>query len=183
MIFGSVMLSAKAMAEPSTTAKLLHRSEKFSSRFSCSPKEFSLGNLSPAFGECGEVSLFISKGQAETRASQKKLYEPCKLLRIAAFTVQVMHVQHILHKAHEICAPVQNKKAGARRLRLSSWLCARIKTKLEFEASAPNAAHCERCQLYALRRGRTVKSRTCARMLDICIPFSCETYGRTSATN
>jgi hypothetical protein len=25
---------------------------------------------------------------------------------------------------------------------------------------------------YALRRGRTVKSRTCARMLDICIPLS-----------
>ena len=36
---------------------------------------------------------------------------------------------------------------------------------------------------YALRRGRTVKSRTCARMLDICIPFSCDRYGKTSATN
>ena len=36
---------------------------------------------------------------------------------------------------------------------------------------------------YALRRGRTVKSRTCARMLDICIPFSCDRYGITSATN
>ena len=36
---------------------------------------------------------------------------------------------------------------------------------------------------YALRRGRTVKSRTCARMLDICIPLSCVTNGNTSATN
>jgi hypothetical protein len=27
---------------------------------------------------------------------------------------------------------------------------------------------------YALRLGRTVKSRTCARMLDICIPFNCD---------
>src|SRR5208282_2706594 len=36
---------------------------------------------------------------------------------------------------------------------------------------------------YALRLGRTVKSRTCARMLDICIPLSCDRYGITSATN
>jgi hypothetical protein len=28
--------------------------------------------------------------------------------------------------------------------------------------------------VYALRLGRTVRSRTCARMLDICIPFSCD---------
>ena len=37
--------------------------------------------------------------------------------------------------------------------------------------------------LYAVLRGRKVKSRTCVRMLDICIPFSCETNGRISAMN
>src|ERR1022692_3972136 len=36
---------------------------------------------------------------------------------------------------------------------------------------------------YALRRGRIVKSRTWVRMLDICIPFSCETNGSNSAIN
>ena len=34
-----------------------------------------------------------------------------------------------------------------------------------------------------LRRGLTVKSLTWVRMLDICIPFSCETKGRISAMN
>jgi hypothetical protein len=38
-------------------------------------------------------------------------------------------------------------------------------------------------ELYALRRGRTVKSRTWVRMLDICIPFSCATNGSNSAIN
>jgi hypothetical protein len=37
--------------------------------------------------------------------------------------------------------------------------------------------------VYAVLRGRTVKSRTWVRMLDICIPFSCETNGRISAMN
>ena len=37
--------------------------------------------------------------------------------------------------------------------------------------------------LYAVLLGRIVKSRTWVRMLDICIPFSCETNGRISAMN
>src|SRR5271157_95758 len=36
---------------------------------------------------------------------------------------------------------------------------------------------------YALLLGRTVRSRTWVRMLDICIPFSCETKGSSSAIN
>ena len=84
---------------------------------------------------------------------------------------------HALRTAH--------KKAGARRPRLSSWLCARIKTLV---SSLTRREHAAKPRLYsrhayALRRGRTVKSRTCARMLDICIPFSCDRYGKTSATN
>src|SRR5271170_846695 len=37
--------------------------------------------------------------------------------------------------------------------------------------------------LYAVLLGLTVKSRTWVRMLDICIPFSCETKGSNSETN
>jgi hypothetical protein len=33
----------------------------------------------------------------------------------------------------------------------------------------------------ALRRGRRVRSLICVRMLDICIPFNCETKGIISA--
>jgi|ERR1700733_13597668 hypothetical protein len=36
---------------------------------------------------------------------------------------------------------------------------------------------------YAVLLGLIVKSRTWVRMLDICIPFSCETNGRISAMN
>ena len=39
------------------------------------------------------------------------------------------------------------------------------------------------CCDYALRLGRTVRSRTWVRMLDICIPFSCVTKGSISAMN
>jgi hypothetical protein len=37
--------------------------------------------------------------------------------------------------------------------------------------------------VYAVLLGRSVRSRTCVRMLDICIPLSCETNGRISAMN
>jgi hypothetical protein len=60
------------------------------------------------------------------------------------------------------------------------WLVARI------NFSSPNStpsAHAARNLSYALRRGLTVKSRTWVRMLDICIPFSCETNGKSSAMN
>lgn len=40
-----------------------------------------------------------------------------------------------------------------------------------------------RPQPYAVLLGRTVKSRTWVKMLDICIPFSCETNGSNSAMN
>jgi hypothetical protein len=88
----------------------------------------------------------------------------------------------------------------------SSWLVARSKLDYGFKVSevsrlqrksdspslfaephSPNLETLKPCHLklcfYALRLGRTVKSRTCIRMLDICIPFSCETNGRISATN
>ena len=37
--------------------------------------------------------------------------------------------------------------------------------------------------IYAVLLGRIVKSRTWVRMLDICIPFNCETNGSISAMN
>jgi hypothetical protein len=62
-----------------------------------------------------------------------------------------------------------------------SWLVARIKiealTRRCFRRSIYGLAG------YAVRRGLTVKSRNWVRMLDICIPLSCETNGRISATN
>ena len=83
-----------------------------------------------------------------------------------------------------------DKKAGTRRLRLSSWLCARIKLFFAHPYDALSRPEVGEPRVgvssvrdYALRRGRTVKSRTCARMLDICIPFSCARNGMMSATN
>jgi len=69
-----------------------------------------------------------------------------------------------------ISDPMLKKKAGATRApAVQLVVCPDKKSNLE--------------TAYALRRGRTVKSRTCARMLDICIPFSCDRYGMTSETN
>ncbi len=69
-----------------------------------------------------------------------------------------------------------------------SWLVARKKfyvgtAALGCPAARSPAAFREARCAYAVLRGRTVKSRTCVRMLDICIPFSCETNGRISAMN
>src|SRR5579864_3842113 len=72
------------------------------------------------------------------------------------------------------------KKAGTKKLaRLQCWLVARINLNLR------RTLHHRRneFELYALLRGRTVISRTCVRMLDICIPFSCETKGKSSEIN
>jgi hypothetical protein len=100
------------------------------------------------------------------------------------------------HRSAGYCA--RTRKAGTREPRLSSWLCARIKLwcrgqRLDCrgKSSPSKLSRSHLCNLasdlcnpvYALRRGRTVKSRTCARMLDICIPLSCDRYGITSATN
>ncbi len=74
-----------------------------------------------------------------------------------------------------------HKKSRSPKPRLSSWLCARI--KIYSNSALPERRGMPASPVYALRRGRTVKSRTCARMLDICIPFNCDRYGKTSATN
>jgi hypothetical protein len=82
------------------------------------------------------------------------------------------------------------KKAGVISAPALQLVCARIKLFVElcsFGTVALGRASARRSRGFktdqALRRGRTVKSRTCARMLDICIPFSCATKGNTSATN
>ena len=77
-----------------------------------------------------------------------------------------------------------------------SWLVARIKLRLSrsfrflpgFKVQqlghVPALKPAESLAVrYAVLLGRIVKSRTCVRMLDICIPFSCETNGRISAMN
>ena len=53
-------------------------------------------------------------------------------------------------------------------------VCARIKIEDSQIAVATGQSGKQAAAGYALRRGRTVRSRTCARMLDICIPFSCD---------
>ena len=59
----------------------------------------------------------------------------------------------------------------------------------EFQVSINSAANAQQRNLklklssYALLLGLTVKSRTWVRMLDICIPFSCETNGKSSEIN
>ena len=60
------------------------------------------------------------------------------------------------------------KKAGAISAPAVQLVCARINF-VELNGMC-EGAHASKIQ--ALRRGRTVRSRTCARMLDICIPFS-----------
>ena len=78
-------------------------------------------------------------------------------------------------KVHE-----REKKPGPKKLaRLQCWLVARINSWLR------RTLHyrLKDVELYALLRGRTVISRTCVRMLDICIPFSCETNGNSSEIN
>ncbi len=69
------------------------------------------------------------------------------------------------------------------------WLVARINLLACTGAEAPSFVLRGRgpegllFHTYAVRRGLTVKSRTWVRMLDICIPFSCETKGSNSAMN
>ena len=80
------------------------------------------------------------------------------------------------------------KKPGPRMVPVLSWLVARIKIEaLTRRAEILSRARCGEGSIvrsgYAVRRGRTVKSRNWVRMLDICIPLSCETNGRISATN
>ena len=109
--------------------------------------------------------MFTKVGQAETDRFLKKYPANMQIIAHRAWGCACAR-----HRSARYCA--QTRKAGTRESRLSSWLCARI-----------NFSATRGFERYALRRGRTVKSRTCARMLDICIPLSCDRYGITSATN
>ena len=104
----------------------------------------------------------------------------------------------ILSEAKDLCTLLdRNKKAGTQEsVPAFSWLVARIKLLASIGAEAPCDTRCLYAALkgrsstfpllfhaYALRLGRTVKSLTWVRMLDICIPFSCATNGSNSAIN
>jgi hypothetical protein len=89
------------------------------------------------------------------------------------------------------------KSRDQRMVPASDWLVARINSRFQGgKVSKLRPQHSETLQppscpypetlklcLYAVLLGRTVKSRTWVRMLDICIPFSCETNGNNSAMN
>src|SRR5271168_4202090 len=69
-----------------------------------------------------------------------------------------------------------------------SWLVARIKLMWGQPPSAVPPGEARQLPQstsfrYAVLLGRTVKSRSWVRTLDICIPFSCDTNGRISAMN
>jgi hypothetical protein len=66
------------------------------------------------------------------------------------------------------------------------WLVARINSvdrAADSDGRTAWAGYPHMKSSYAVRLGRTVKSRTWVRMLDICIPFSCDTNGKISAMN
>jgi hypothetical protein len=79
------------------------------------------------------------------------------------------------------------KKPGPSTVPAVSWLVARIKIVQRAAGLRPvdgrERLSPHKSRRYAVLRGRIVKSRTCVRMLDICIPFSCDTNGRISAMN
>jgi len=104
----------------------VHKLEKFSSKFSYSPKEFGWAIFFPAFGECGEVSSLDSVGQAEIVIFIKKSFGDMQTIAHSARSVQAGALPAPPERS---ALHTSRKKAGARGLRLSSWLCARIKTK------------------------------------------------------
>lgn len=79
------------------------------------------------------------------------------------------------------------KKAGTKgSVPVLSWLVARINLCERNSQASPGGqprAAVPTYSDYAVLLGRTVKSLTCVKMLDICIPLSCETKGRISAMN
>ena len=93
--------------------------------------------------------------------------------------------------------PTKEKKAGTKTtVPALSWLVARINSCRGNSRLHPADSPFDSAQgrlgeavptcaflTYAVLLGRTVKSRTWVRMLDICIPFNCETNGRISAMN
>ena len=80
-----------------------------------------------------------------------------------------------------IHGPEAEKSRDQRLAPALSWLVARIKPVMDAEL---NSIGIRNSKLdYAVLLGLTVKSRTWVRMLDICIPFSCETNGIISAMN
>ncbi len=115
------------------------------------------------------------------------------------------HFSPALREVGNFSGTQRTKKPGPEDGPGKCWLVARIKlealTRREPRAEilseakdlSPNislsARHSRNLKLetlklfYALLLGLTVKSRTWVKMLDICIPFSCDTNGSSSAMN
>jgi hypothetical protein len=71
MIFGSLIPSAKAITDPTTSSRTNAQIRDIFIEVFLFTKGISLGNLLPALGECGEGSSFSGAGQAEISRSQK----------------------------------------------------------------------------------------------------------------
>ena len=104
MIFGSVIPSAKAITDPTTSKANAQIREIFIEVFLFT-KGFLLGNLSQLLGECGEVSSFNGSGQGKSD-SLENIYRNAnycarKLLNFLHFSsLNLLHSAHSLARGH-----------------------------------------------------------------------------------
>src|ERR1700687_3546689 len=122
MIFGSLIPSAKAITEPTTNSNANAQIREIFIEVFLFNKGILLGTFLPALGECGEVSSSSGAGQAVISDSKNILGDPANCCAQPSWPVQIyarpFTTEHL----------ATHKKAGARKPRLSSWSCARIKT-------------------------------------------------------
>src|SRR5208283_1903724 len=98
---------------PPTTITPPHISEKFSSRFSCSPKGSCWVTISQLLRECAEVSSFKSWGQAETGTASQNIRQACKLLRTNRKSSVSICTSLAVERTY--CAEPTRESKGARR--------------------------------------------------------------------
>src|SRR5438132_1252247 len=103
MIFGSLIPSAKAITDPTTSSNANAQIREIFIDVFLFTKGILLGNLFPALGECGEGSSFSDAGQAEISASSKIYLAICKLLR----TVQLTRAN--------LCTSLTSRSASAKK--------------------------------------------------------------------
>src|ERR1700676_3073784 len=121
MIFGSLIPSAKAITDPTTSSRTNAQIREILIEVFLFTKGIALCNLLPALGECGEGSSLNGAGQAETSILSKKNFR----------------IMQTIAQSPENCASLCTSLLGGHRKPQKSrspnapavsWLCARIKT-------------------------------------------------------
>src|SRR3981081_2292834 len=146
MIFGSLIPSAKAMTDPTTSSKANAQIREIFIDVFLFTKGISLGNLLPALGECGEGSSFNSAGQAETTIVKKYFRTTCKLLRTV---LELCKSVHVLAPGRPELKKSRSPKAPAVQLVVCPDKIDSLALTVEMRLAASPG--------YALLRGRTVK--------------------------